>query len=160
MKTRILILALAMLALSGCATTQFTAQDFKQPSLITEPQNDIALTAEFAAHRDTTSGSGSYSFPTGDLASRLFTGGNDAPAKLILVSSQLSIETRDEFPVPVFHTTARYHISCVLERGSTRLPMSASAEGKTSLNAAEAGREAIERALLDLSKQAQAVVKS
>lgn len=166
MKTRLLALLPVALALmlSGCVTTRHLAlADIKAPSLANGVViKSIGTQASFAAYRDTiTSGETVlWTFPTGEIASQIFAGGADAVWQIDRLSSQLTLERKDEMPLPVFSTTARFTISCVVKTRTKQVPLSASGVGETSLDVGLAVRQAVERALLDIEKQASVVAGS
>lgn len=98
------------------------------------------------------------SFPTGQMARRIFTGRNTT-CRIDLLSSKLSIEARDEFPFPIIQTIAHYRLACVLLHDGQRIPLSVSTTEQSGVNGNKAIADAIGTALHDLAQQTAVLIQ-
>jgi hypothetical protein len=109
MKRIIVTIVASSILLAGCKYNA-TSQDIARFSSGPPHQIDIKIGSRLASLTDRCQYmTDSISFPTGQMASRVFTGKDGCEWGIELLSSQLTVESRDEFPLPVFHTTATYH---------------------------------------------------
>ena len=137
--TRYAIIAGLVLLVVGC-TTRMTPQDAARYLSGDHPAGiDVAIGPKLAALEDKASHMGnSVVVPTGILVRRWFHGKSRCPRQLELLSSRLTFETRDEFPLPTFHSRADYRISCMLIEGEKHIPVSGTGTGKSGLDAEDA----------------------
>lgn len=152
--TRYAIIAGLILMVVGC-TTQMTPQDTARYLSRNHPIGiDVAIGPKLATLEDKASHMGSsVVVPTGTLVKRWFHDKSRCSRQLDLLSSRLTFETRDEFPLPIFHSRADYHISCMLIEGEKRIPVSGIGTGKSGLDAKDAIIQAIDGALGELAGQ-------
>ncbi len=163
MKTKLLV-PLCVVALAGCVSTTHVALDqIKEPSLLQgATAQSVKVAPEFFAHTDAINVGGKplWIFPTGQVAQKIFTGGADCPWTIEVLTTQLTLDQKDDMPIPVFTTTARFSVSCVLKGRGKQIPLSTTAAGETRTDVPLAIRMAVERALLDISKQVAAASSS
>jgi len=149
---------LLLVVLAGC-THNLTVEDMtKYGNTSAMLGQDIALGPNFFSKVDKAQNMGeTVTCPTGEMAQQVFTCKNGCSWKLELLNSQLAVETRDEFPLPIFHTKATYHLTCMLTGQGSRVPLSASATGKAGLSYTEAVSHAVNGALNNIATQANMV---
>ena len=152
-----IIIILTLLALVGCTTRMSPHETVKHLSKYPVAL-DVSVGPKLLALEDKASHMGhSIIVPSGMIASRWFRGKLSQP-QIELKSSHLSFETRDEFPLPIFHSRADYRISCVLLKGDKKISVSGNGTGKSGIDVKEAIVQAIEEAFSDLADQTSMVI--
>jgi hypothetical protein len=114
--------------------------------LVQAPERvDVKLGPRLASQVDWYHGLADHiSFPTGQLAQRIFIGRADCPWTIELISS--SLDASD---------SATYQISCVLSGPGQQTTLSAGGSGQAILSAAKATTAAVEKSLNSLAVQAR-----
>lgn len=91
--------------------------------------------------------------PTGEYARLIFNTPTPGGWSIELVTSQLTIDKSDSFPIPAFATKAQYSISVIAREGTRAVPLTALGVGETSLNNEAAASLAIRQALTGIAAQ-------
>ncbi len=100
-----------------------------------------------------------FNVHSGKVFRRVFTGGDDAPASIELVNSSIQQSIADNFIV--WQTQQVVYTATVELRynGQVRT-LHSTGMGTTGINTDRAAREAIERAVIDIAKQAQVYLRN
>lgn len=164
MKTRIIILALALLALAGCSTPAIVDPTAAKRETLITPEavvSDVRLSTQLATLESDVKDFGVlFRAQSGKVFREVFTGGEDATASLDLVSVNISKSSSDLMLLAT-KTQIVFQVSVALRTADgQKHVLSSTGVGSTAWTIDRAMREAMEKAVLDLGKQVQAVLKS
>jgi hypothetical protein len=144
-------------ALAGCVTAPMDVTTAGRDTIIPQTLRlaDVRIGLKLATLEDPLKQLGStFNIQSGKIFRQVFTGGDDAPAFIDIVHSSISQQTVDQMIVwssqqVIYTATVEFR-----HNGQTRT-LHASAPGKTSFSTDRAAREAIEKVVIDIAKQAQ-----
>jgi hypothetical protein len=98
-----------------------------------------------------------YSFPTGELAKRIFVGPPDCTWTIEVISSSLTAPRETSAPIGTF---INYQISCLLTGPQICVPLSAAGSGQGTFSWAKASTAAVQQSLNSLAVQARVYLES
>jgi hypothetical protein len=146
-------LAGPLLAFTGLLAACRSAETFREPSAELPPALPVTLATDLRRLKEEASFPGfELTFKIGYLLGPLFSA-SDGRAFLSLVDSDLDLDGQSR-PWPT-----RYVLSVDLQVGGKRHRLDARAEAESDESPLAAGREAIERCVLDLHRQARALLE-
>lgn len=158
MKT--ILIALCSLLLTGCVTVQVDPTKAARESVIPEGFSlaQVRPTLKLATSEDTVKQMGNtFNVQSGKIFRQVFVGGDDAPYVLDAVNLQLS-QNLGDFMVLASSTSVTYSASVLLTGPDGRKQtLNAMGTAKTMWTLDRAIREAIERAVIDLAHQINAL---
>lgn len=159
---RALVALSACVILSGCVhnapidVTQ-SGRESVIPAGFVAPE--IRPTVKLAMLEDVVPQMGNtYSVNSGKVFRSVFTGSESAPASLDVIESSMTQNTAAGALYLTSNLTVTYSVRAVLNVNGQKHNLSATASASTSWTLDRAAREAVERVVVDLAKQANALM--
>ncbi len=166
MKTlsKILAALALLLALAGCSTPVVVDPTAANRETLITPQSAVPavrLSTQLATLENDVSDFGfKFRAQSGKVFRQVFTGGEDAPAMLDLVNVNISKSSSD-LMILATKTQIVFQVSVSLRAADgQKHVLSSTGVGSTAWSIDRAMREAMEKAVLDLGKQVEAILKS
>lgn len=157
-KVLFFVAALVIVFLSGCVSNM--PMDITQSGRASILPDDlrlsqVRLTVKLATVEDVVSQMGStFNVHSGKIYRQVFTGGETAPASLDLINSSMTQSMND---VMIFATKSNvtYSATVLLTIGDKKQIITSTATAATAWTLDRAAREAVERVVIDISKQCE-----
>lgn len=162
MKINILIfLSASVLAFlcAGCVSNapMDITQSGRESILPADLKLQIRLTTKLATLEDPVKMMGnSFNVHSGKVFRTVFVGGEDAPVVMDLVNSSMS-QSLNDVMILATKSNVNYSVSVLISQGDKKQILTTTSSASTAWTLDRAAREAVEKAVIDLARQAQAL---